>query len=281
MPTRQRRSVVFVGSVEPDGDRRLRGTGFLAGLPTGEDTFSHLYLVTAAHVVPHYKQSFMRLRRLNEAPPPGALLEERSLDETVVDVDLGSWHRHPTRDVAITWLREPDSLWAAGVVSLNDFIDASPHDPHVGEDVFFAGLLGQVESMGERHVAMLRGGLIGALNQRDIPIVEPGGTRRRVDGHLIDCRSFGGFSGAPCFARLLRAGDPTPRLGLATSETHSLLLGIVGGHFDHRSAVDIQGEEASVPTSAGVAVVYPCELIRELLDDEDVVAERLEAESEP
>jgi hypothetical protein len=275
LPTRQRRSVVFIGDVAADGDRRLRGTGFLVGVPTGEGDNVHLYLATASHVVPHYEPSFMRLRRLSAPPAAGAELVEQDLDETVVDVDLGSWHRHPLHDVAITLLRNPDQLWAAGVVVIDEFVDASPHNPQVGEDVFFAGLLAQVESMGERHVPMLRGGMIGALDQRGIRMIEPGGTLRRVDGHLIDCRSFGGFSGAPCFARLLRQGEPTPRLGLPRTDSHSLLLGVVGGHFDHRSSVDIQGDRYTVPTSAGVAIVYPCKLIRELLDDEDVIRERM------
>jgi hypothetical protein len=181
---------------------------------------------------------------------------------------------HPTSDVAIALLPEPDDLWAVGVVSVDEFVDAASHDPYVGEDVFFAGLLAHVESMGERHVPMLRGGMIGALYQPDIPMVDPGGSRRRLEGHLIDCRSFGGFSGAPCFARLVREGEPTPNLALRTSETHWLLVGVVGGHFDHQSSVEIQGDRYSIPTSAGVAVVYPCELIRDLLNDEDVVAER-------
>jgi hypothetical protein len=273
LPTSQRRSVVFVGGIDSDGTRRLRGTGFLVGVPVGEADAVHLYLVTASHVVP-YETSFMRLRRMRVAPPPGTPLDERDLDESVVDVDVGTWHRHPTSDVAIAFLPEPDDLWAVGVVSVDEFVDAGSHDPFVGEDVFFAGLLGQVESMGERHVPMLRGGMIGALYQHDIPMVDPGGTRRRLDGHLIDCRSFGGFSGAPCFVRLVREGKPTPKLGLPTSETHSLLLGVVGGHFDHQSSVEIEGGRYGIPTSAGVALVYPCELIRELLDDEDVVAER-------
>ena len=273
LPTSHRRSVAFVGALERGGTGSLRGTGFFVGVPTVEENQLHLYLVTASHVVPPYEPTFMRLRRL-KAAPGAEPLDERELDEDVVDVELGRWHHHLTRDVAAVYLPDPDPLWAVGAVELDDFVDASPHEPSLGEDVFFAGLLAQIESMAERHVPMLRGGMIGALYQDDIPMLDPGGTRRRLDGHLIDCRSFGGFSGAPCFARLLRAGTPTPRLGLPTTETHWLLLGMVGGHFDHRSSVEIHGDQYGVPTSAGVAVIYPCEYIRELLADDDVLAER-------
>ena len=265
---------MFVGSIAADGTRIVRGTGFLVGTAADQAGEVHLHLVTASHVVRHDEPSFMRLRRLRSAVPEGVRLDERELDEEVVDVDLGAWHRHPAADVAISLLRDTDDRWAVGVVMVDDFVDESEHEPYAGEDVFFAGLLAQVESMAERHVPMLRGGMIGALHQRAIPMLEPGGARRLLDGHLIDCRSFGGFSGAPCFARLVRPAPPTPRLGLVGTETHSLLLGMVGGHFDHRSSVEILGDKLSIPTSAGVAVVYPCELIRELLDDEDLAAER-------
>ena len=229
---------------------------FLVGVPIGEGDAVHLHLATASHVVPHYTRSFMR-PRLRVAPTPGEELVERDLDETVVDVELGygiDTQRMTSRS------RICKTLMSCGLPEswpFDEFVDASPYEPYVGEDVFFAGMLAQVESMGERHVAVLRGGMIGALDQRDIPMVEPGGTRRRVDGHLIDCRSFGVSARAPCFARLLRPGEPTPRLGLPRTDTHSLLLGLVGGHFDHRSSVEIQGDKYSVPTSAGVAVVYP------------------------
>jgi hypothetical protein len=60
-------------------------------------------------------------------------------------------------------------------------------------------------------------------------------------------------------------------MGLATVEQHTLLLGMVGGHFDHHATVDIEGAEYSIPSSAGIAVVYPSEVIRELLEDDEVV----------
>jgi hypothetical protein len=71
--------------------------------------------------------------------------------------------------------------------------------PGPGDDVYFAGLLGAVPSMGERGVPMTRGGMIGALYQDGVPIRLPDDTVIHVQGHLIDCRSFGGFSGSPCF----------------------------------------------------------------------------------
>lgn len=57
-------------------------------------------------------------------------------------------------------------------------------------------------------------------------------------------------------------------MGLTYPQTHSVLLGILGGHFDHRTSVRLPdgSGEVSVPTSSGVGVVYPAEVIRETLD---------------
>jgi len=247
----------------------------MVGVPVeGDDTKIHLQLVTASHVVPHDKPTFMRLRRLLSDPPAGEPLNERLFEEEVVDVELGTWHRHPIADLATTLIVEADPRWAIGVVPWASFVGRSPHEPELGEDVVFAGLLAQVDSMAERHVPMLRGGMIGALYQHKIPMVEPGGTRRLLDGHLIDCRSFGGFSGAPCFVSMIRTSAPGSSLHVLNPTPFWQLLGVVGGHFDHRSSIEIQGDSLSVPTSAGVAVVYPSELLTELLEDEALIAER-------
>jgi hypothetical protein len=206
-------------------------------------------------------------------------LVEGQFEEAVADVSIAHWHRHPTHDVAACLISDADDHWAISVIELADFSDLSGHTPELGEPVIFAGLLAQVESMGEKHTPMLRGGIIGALHQTSIPMLEPGGTRRRLDGHLVDAHSFGGFSGSPCFVQMDRPGPRTPRMGLATVERHTLLLGMVGGHFDNQATLDIEGAEYSIPSSAGVAVVYPSEVIRELLDDDEVVDYRMERDA--
>jgi hypothetical protein len=209
------------------------------------------------------------------------VLDEGLVDELVVDAPVTQWFRHPRHDIAAAPMADADNQWAIAVVRTEDFVDVSDHVPALGEPVFFAGLLAQVESMGEKHVPMLRSGTLGALRQSDVPMREPGGGKRRLDGHLVDCRSFGGFSGSPCFVQMVRPGPPIPRMGLPTMEQHTLLLGMVGGHFDHQATVDVEGNELSVPTSAGVAVVYPSELIRELLDDDEVVEAREREDDTP
>jgi hypothetical protein len=89
----------------------------------------------------------------------------------------------------------------------------SGHTPILGEEVFFVGLLAQMDAMRASSTPMVRGGTLGALDQHEVPMLEPPATLRRLPGHLIDCRPFGGFSDAPCFMRLVRNTGRTKRTG--------------------------------------------------------------------
>ncbi len=119
---------------------------------------------------------------------------------------------------------------------------------------------------------MTRTGTIGALHQDEIPVKQGDGTVVKVHGHLIDCRSFGGFSGSPCFVRFLRGILTTPRLGLKTPKDSTLLLGLVSGHFDLAASVALPdpADEIRVPVAAGIAVVLPSETILELLESDEL-----------
>lgn len=129
--------------------------------------------------------------------------------------------------------------------------------------------------MGQAGVPMVRTGALGAVDQPEVPMAEPGGTWRSVRGHLIDCRSFGGFSGSPCFMKFSRLKGVTERMGLRYPETYPILLGVLGGHFDHRTTLRLADElTASIPASAGIGVVYPVEVLRETLELDELVEER-------
>lgn len=258
------KTAVFIGSA--DGERRLRGTGFVVAIPSraGGD---YAYVVTAAHVVRRFTKTFARVRRH---------------DGTIDDLDIAEWTYHPTHDVAAAHMH---ALYPAthDLVAVPErmFSDTSEHAPMLGEEVYFMGLLGQVASMGSTLTPMVRTGTLGALDQPEVPMIEPPNTRRALRGHLIDCRSFGGFSGSPCFMPLSRPTGKTERLGLPYPQTHPILLGMIGGHFDHRTSIRLPDDrgDLSVPTSAGVGVVYPAEIIREALDLEELADRRAYADA--
>jgi hypothetical protein len=127
----------------------------------------------------------------------------------------------------------------------------------------------------------VRSGSIGALYQDGIPIRLPDDTVIHASGHLIDCRSFGGFSGSPCFVRFLSGQGQTERMGLRYPIQSTLLLGMVAGHFDRTASVALpEGEDRlKVPVAAGIAVLSTAETIIETLNEEELVTER-EADNE-
>ena len=248
------KTVVFVGSSVPE--RRLLGTGFIAAVPAGETEADgdYAFVVTASHVVRSSTATFVTVR---------------SHDGEITDLIPGDWVFHPKEDVAVASINaDPVKKYDIVAVPEKMFADKSDHKPVLGEDLYFVGLLGQIETMGQANTPMVRTGTLGALYQQDVPMIEPPNTRRALQGHLIDCRSFGGFSGSPCFMHLVRSTGETKNFGLKYSETYSILLGMIGGHFDHRTSVLLPDESGklSIPTSAGVGVVYPVEIIRETLE---------------
>jgi hypothetical protein len=201
-------------------------------------------------------------------------------DGSVKDEPVDRWVFHPTEDVAVTPFVDPTGEFFHSLVETDQFVGQAETDvtPATGDDVFFVGLLGSVPSMGKRNVPMVRSGSIGALYQGGIPIRLPDGTVIHTSGHLIDCRSFGGFSGSPCFVRFLSGKGSTPRMGLSYPIQSTLLLGMVAGHFDLKATVALpEGEDKlKVPVAAGIAVLTTAEAILETLNQEELVADREE-----
>ncbi len=261
------KTVAFVGTPVPD--KRLVGTGFFVAVPSDQYSGAdHAYIVTAAHVVRTFPDTFVRLRKT---------------DGSVDDAAIDDWHFHPTQDVAVANFPVNPHDYDVVVVPRSMFADVIPHRPLLGEQLYFIGLLGQVEAMGQTGTPMVRTGTLGALAQDQVPMSEPDGTTRRMRGHLIDCRSFGGFSGAPCFMNLVRNTGRTERMGLTFPESHPTLLGVLGGHFDHRTTLRMPDGSGtlSAPTSAGIGVVYPVEVLVESLEMDELVEERLQAGPPP
>lgn len=262
---RYSKTVVFIsGQLEEDVESKLRGTGFVVGLRFDADPKQgHVYIVTAAHVVRPMVSSFVKLNQ-----PDGGTVDHR-IDE---------WIFHPTEDIAISRMPKPYEDFEFLAVEERDFVGAAEHkwDPEPGADVYFVGLLGQVPSMGMQNIPMVRTGSIGSLYQEGIPMRLGGDTLIYVRGHLIDCRSFGGFSGSPCFVRFISDKGRTERMGLSYPIQSTLLLGMVGGHFDLKASVTLpdQEDKLDIPVAAGVGVLYPAETIRTMLDEEPFAEER-------
>src|SRR6266540_440909 len=139
--------------------------------------------------------------------------------------------------------------------------------------------------MGERNIPMTRSGCVGALNVPNVPIGPPE-NRRYVEAHLIDCRSYAGFSGSPCFVQRDMRRSPHYDDESGRVDTETALLGVVSGHFDMWGTARLTGDlpmepgTVQVPVNTGVGVVTPAKAIKELMDMEELSEDRKRVEEE-
>lgn len=254
------------------------GTGFVLRLQSPNiKELGHEYIVTAAHIVEAGDETWVRFRKREGG---------------VYDLSVGTWILHPTADVALTPLRghggygldlrhiPVDALVGSGAIG--------GWVPVLADRVYFLGLLSQHEEMGERNVPMVRSGTIGALYEQRVPIRRADGSIARIEAHLIDCRSYGGFSGSPCFVqREHYRFEKAEGTWIMFGHGHlTFLLGLVSGHFDDWQEARLKGDLGLEPGSieaainTGVGVVTPSEKILEALELEEVVRDRGRVERE-
>jgi hypothetical protein len=258
------------------------GTGFFLGVrtpPNPRTTRAHtLYLVTAAHVVRSEPQTWVRMRRS---------------DKSLEDIPIPEWTFHDRDDIALTVLEldETEQPYDIAVLPIPDFLPSyAPHRysdknrvrfrPMLGDRVYFVGLFSPISAMGEQNVPLVRSGTVAAWAQERVPLKMPDGTVFEHTAHLIDSRSYAGFSGSPCVVQF----PIEPGLGgVGRPHEETELIGLVSSHFDLTKNADLTGEIADLGTVGvavhlGVSVVMPAESIEALLDREDVMADRQERE---
>jgi hypothetical protein len=235
------------------------GTAFLVGIPGGPEIWFK-YFVTAGHVVRDGSPRWIRFRRPNGAPP--------------VDVPVSGWILHPTADIAAAPCDFDTTGYIANVQEEQYFSDKHPADPtiNLGERAYFIGLLSDVDTMAERAIPMVRAAAVGAMNVENVPkrYLMQGMRYDEIEpkAHLIDTYSRSGFSGSPVYVDhpyvnvwpvIGEGGQP----GIASQvSSYSALLGVLVAHF---------GSERD---NAGVAIVVPVDILRELLDDPDLADAR-------
>lgn len=278
----------IIGDRRRDGVTRRTpiGTGFFllvrAPAEPQPSRSGTLYLVTAAHVVRSETDTWVRMRRS---------------DGTLEDLPVENWVFHDRDDVAIAVmdLDESDQPFDISFPAVPDILPSGaperytvlPHErprvrsrPMLGDQVYFIGLFSPIPAMGERNVPLVRSGTLAALFQEGVPVTLPDGTVLEYTAHLIDCRSYAGFSGSPCLVQF----PIEPGIGgIGRPDEESELLGLVSSHFDFKENADLTGEIAEmgkvdVPIHLGVGVVTPAESIAECLEFDDVVVDRRERE---
>jgi Trypsin-like peptidase domain len=166
----------------PLGQRRgVVGTGFLCAVPSRNiPGLRYGYVVTAHHVIESQNRSEV------QAPQPrswGQALQEPVVTEEWIQPLDGA-------DLALARFGGEHANWYGGLATERLFLPPNVTPP-LGGIVHYVGILEPEDRV------MARSGTLGALDQEGL--AHPGGYVYKA--HLMDCRSYGGFSGSPCFAQ--------------------------------------------------------------------------------
>jgi hypothetical protein len=170
-------------------------------------------------------------------------------------------------------------------VPTDNFLDQSVSMPALGDQVYFVGLLANAESMVQENIPMVRSGTLGRRYQERVPLKHGDGRVSFHQAHLIDCRSYAGFSGSPCFAEFkapMRQGQPGVFIAGMSAVPEIRCIGLISGHWEDLAKAQVSLDFADdplakgirVPVNTGVGIVTPIEKVRECLMDEDLVTAR-------
>jgi hypothetical protein len=180
--------VRIIGSVPAPklviGEKRAAvGTGFFMTVPSETlDEVRYGYVLTAHHVL--WDQNRIEIQASNpvtngELHPP---------------VDVNDWRQPlPNVDLAVAPFNpDPKSERTYQSLELERHVLPRSKHPALGSTVYYVGILIPLDR------PMARAGTIGAVDQEGLEHDEG----YEYPAHLVDCRSYGGFSGSACFIEL-------------------------------------------------------------------------------
>ena len=278
LPDSLRDCVVYVY----DGESLL-GTSFVVALPATRSPGDFLYAVTARHLVEGSRDLRLRVNRI--ASGAEFIPIDRSLLWTSDD---------PRADIAVARLSPTNTGFQLSTVPMSlvgddAFLDDRRVGP--GDEVVFVGLF-QGAPGTERNLPIARFGQISRMAEEAVPTIGPGGTHQRIDAIMVEARSWGGHSGSPAFVLFSATREPgvleLPEWPLKDARQIWALLGVVSSHWElpsdvrqkNRSSSSLEADE-EVSINAGIALVVPAQKLVDLLNRDDVIAERNEGGPPP
>lgn len=231
-------TMIFVAVEIRNSPTHAIGTGFLMTV-RGEQNPSNIwpYVVTADHVIRDESTIYVA------APNPngnGELYEP----ELITD-----WHQpDPKLDlVAAPWPFKPKTPYSSIPMENELYPLGDERISLLGSPVHYVGYFAPAERM------MVRAGTFGAIDAEGIAHAE--GFGYEYDCHLIDCRSYGGFSGSPCFVELLFVmREPDVKEEVFIPRYRALMVGMFTEHYDDSDNPDLNPDAAVSRTGVGVMV---------------------------
>jgi hypothetical protein len=232
------------------------GTGFVVTVRSESRDAAYGYLITADHVV---RNQFEIEVETGDPENVGQLNPPRPIDSFRTPL--------PGVDLAIARFHPGAAEHFALQLEHHVMPTQSIQGPRLGGLVYYVGVFQPLNRL------IARSGTIAALNQT---IPHSGGYTYLA--HLADCRSYGGFSGSPCFAEVTAATNvhrdapyPTglpPEIELMSLAHFQLLCGMFTGHFSDKLSAD------GVTSRYGVGTLLRSDEIRTALMTNEAVEER-------
>lgn len=255
---------------DAEAGKNTGGTGFIVGISSTVDQYTHIYGISNWHVAINGGFSVIRLNR-------------RDGGTDIIDLDPGQWEKHPDGyDIAACSVTLDLDQHQVGVVLKGSFATESivrAWEIGPGEDVFMVGRFLDHDG-GPTNKPAVRFGHISVMPS---PIKQPTGVMG--DSYCIDLHSRSGYSGSPVFV-YRTPGTNFAREGMETRERFMYLLGVHWGQFPELWEISTkkkkeEAAEAGLITDgkyiegvSGMTCVCPAWQILELLDIEQFAQER-------
>lgn len=254
-------SIVRISSA---GD--LLGTGSIVGVESEAYPGLHWpYVVTAHHVIRNQVEIQL------EAPDP------LTHTQLLTPVESESW-RQPFDGIDLAISPFPASRVPRYQGTHLGIFVPKGHVPPLGGAIHYLGMFAPL------NIPMARSGTLGALDA----VIDKSADGYVYRADLVDCRSYGGFSGSPCFSTMTYAildegfeapegaplkADGSP-LRVARVISESRLCGMLTAHYSDEARAN------GAVSHYGVCLMLSSDTIREALMTEEARAERRQWDSE-
>jgi len=268
IPDELLKAVVFIGrKLNAKDEYFFGGTGFFVIYPTIFGA-GFLYLVTARHVIENL-DGYIAAYQANLKS--GGIVN--------VEIPTNEWYFHPTDetvDIAVLPVAKVEELDILAIPQQRFLAGWNINYPDygLGDEVFFAGLFSK---LGDRNAHIIRTGNLAIMPSGHVIPFKLNERLVRMEGYVIEGKSFGGMSGSPVFIRESLQFQPKTALHGATHKQHYAfgefyLMGVGVGHWEiGTNAINDDIHDSSSTNDKlhrGLSIVAPVARLVDILNGE-------------